>query len=109
MGEGFMWKQILLGIGPLILAAIPATRAIAPIVPVAVAAAEDMIRATGSEKKAAAMQLVEAGVTATNVAAGHEAIDPSAARAVAAGAIDLIVATTNLWSRSTVANMAPIS
>lgn len=103
-----MWKQILLGIGPLILAAIPATRAIAPIVPVAVAAAEDMLRATGPEKKAAAMQLVDAGVTATNVAAGHEVIDPSAVHDVAAGAIDLIVATTNLWARSTVAQMAPI-
>jgi hypothetical protein len=103
-----VWKQILLGIGPLILAAIPATRAIAPIVPAAVAAAEDMLRATGPEKKAAALQLVDAGVTATNVTAGHEVIDPSAVREVAAGAIDLIVATTNLWSRSTVANMSPI-
>lgn len=103
-----MWKQILLGIGPLILAAIPATRAIAPIVPMAIAAAEDMLNATGPEKKAAALNLVDAGVTATNVAAGHEAIDHSAARDVAGAAIDLIVATTNLWSRSTVANMAPI-
>jgi hypothetical protein len=104
-----MWKQILLGIGPLILAAIPATREIAPIVPMAVASAEEMLNATGPEKKAAALNLVDAGVTATNVAAGHEAIDPSAARDVAASAIDLLVATTNLWSRSRVANMAPIS
>jgi len=104
-----MWKHILLGIGPLILAAIPATRPIASIVPSAVAAAEDMLQASGAEKKAAALRLVDAGVTATNVAAGHEAIDPSAARAVADNAIDAIVATTNLWSRTTVATMAPIS
>jgi len=103
------WKHVLLGIGPMILAMIPATRPIATIVPGAIAAAEDMIQATGAEKKAAALRLVDAGVTATNVAAGHEAIDPSAAHAVASSAIDAIVATTNLWSRTTVATMSTIS
>lgn len=95
-----MWKHLLLGIGPLILSAIPATRPLAPIVPAAIAAAEDMLNATGKEKKAAALKLVEAGVVATNVAAGHEVIDPSAAHAVAGSAIDTIVATTNLLSKS---------
>ena len=102
------WKQLLLTIAPLILSSIPRTRDLAPIVPGAIAAAEDMLNATGAEKKAAAMNLVIAGVTATNVAAGHEVIDPSAAHAVAGSAIDTIVATTNLLSKSPVATLSEI-
>jgi hypothetical protein len=102
------WKQILLTVAPLVLAQIPQTRALAPIVPGAIATAEDMLNASGAEKKAAAMNLVTAGVTATNVAAGREVIDPRAVNAVASSAIDTIVATTNLLAKSPVTAPATV-
>lgn len=103
------WKDILLTIGPTVLSLIPATRPIAAIVPAAVAEAEDMLNASGREKKAAALELVHTGVKATNATAGRQVIDPDAAHDVADNAIDAIVATTNLWSKTTVATMSTIS
>lgn len=103
------WKQLLLTIAPLILSSIPKTRDLAPIVPAAIAAAEDMAHASGAEKKAAAMQLVTAGITGANTVAGREVIAPNAALEVADSAIDTIVATTNLLSKSSVATASTIS
>lgn len=100
------WINNLQVLGPLLLAAWPTTRALAPIIVQAVAAAEEMISATGPEKKAAALKLVDAGVIAMNTAAGRQVVDPEFAHTVAAIAIDALVSTVNLWTKTAIATPA---
>ena len=76
------------------------TLRLAPIIVAAVVAAEDMLNATGPEKKAAALTLVDAGVAALNAASGQPVVDPAFARELATRAIDALVATANAWSRA---------
>lgn len=96
------WINTLQVLGPLLLAAWPTTRALAPIIVQAVAAAEEMINASGAEKKTAALKLVDAGVIAMNTAAGREVVDPVFAHTVATIAIDALVSTVNLWTRTSI-------
>lgn len=97
-----MWQQNLQRLGPLILAAYPATLKLAPIIIAAVSAAEEMLRATGPQKKAAALKLVDAGVAALNVAAGQQVMDPTLAHTIADVAIDPLITCINAWSKTSI-------
>jgi hypothetical protein len=102
------WLRTLEAIGSLVLAAWPATRPFAPIIVGAVSSAEDMLNATGSEKKAAALRVVDAGVAALNTAADRDVVKPADAHAIASVAIDALVTTVNVWSETPIATEQPI-
>jgi predicted TPR repeat methyltransferase len=97
-----MWQQTLARVGPLVLAAWRETTQLAPIIVAAVAAAEDMLQASGPEKKTAALKLVDAGVAALNAAAERPVVDPLFAQQVAAIAIDPLITTVNAWSKTSI-------
>lgn len=96
MGLG-SWLSVLKAIGPAVVATlVPGGALIAPIVVAAVGAAERLPGAAGPEKKAAALELVDAGVQAFNLANKRKRVDRTEARNAADNAIDAVVAATNM-------------
>lgn len=91
------WLDILKFIGPTIVAAVvPHGRDLAPIIVDAITAAEQLKGATGADKKAHALTLVEQGAAGANAVAGKTLIDPKEAASTAGVAIDAVVKTVNL-------------
>lgn len=84
--------------GPAVLSAlVPGVGGmLAPLVAAAIQSAEELQGATGPEKKAHALELVEAGAAAANVVAKKMLIDPGQARAIADPAIDTAVQVINV-------------
>lgn len=90
------WLELLKTIGPLVIAStVPGGQLLAPIVVGAIHSAEQLKGASGAEKKAHALELVEAGAAAANAVAGKVVVDPNAAVAAAASGIDTVVKTIN--------------
>lgn len=93
------WKQLVAVLGPLVLANVKHGDKIAPLVPTIVhgiTEAESMKGATGAEKKAHALEIVNDAVTAINSVKGSDLLDPVDAHDAAAHGIDTVVATVNL-------------
>lgn len=90
------WKAILHLAVPIICAVVPAAAPLAPFIIAGISEAEAIKGASSAEKKAHALNIITAGATATNVAAGKVVIDPMLVTATASQAIDTAVGVTNL-------------
>lgn len=94
--DGFLGIVSL--IGPAILAAIPGGAQMAVLIPVIVTAikeAEALKDATGPEKKAHVLNIVDASVTVAN-AVGNVHLDPVKVHDVASSGIDTVIGTISL-------------
>lgn len=93
------WKDfghVLEQIAPIALSVIPGVPPVLiPLVVHGIQTAEAIPGATGAQKKAAALDLVNTGIASTNAAAGKQVIDPTAINAVGEG-IDTVVGVVNL-------------
>lgn len=95
-------KAAILGLlktfGPILLSTLVpgAGGLLAPIIAGAIQSAEELHNASGPEKKAHALELVEAGAAAANVVAKKTLIEPAQARAIADPAIDTAVQVINV-------------
>lgn len=96
------WLTNLYRIGPLILSAWNVTTELAPIIVAAIAAAEKLKTYTGAEKKRTALEQFDAGIVAYNSVAGPHVVDAALAHQVASIAIDAVVATVNLWTKTAI-------
>lgn len=101
------WLKVLFQVGPMILGGFHATARYAPIILDGVATAEQMVGASGQEKKQKALELVDVGVAAINATTTEHKVDPDVARTIAALAIDPLITTTNAWAKSPIA--APVN
>jgi hypothetical protein len=89
------WLQLLVQLGPIILAATP----LAPLtndVVTGMAAAEGLPGATGPQKKSLVQTIVRAAAHGANTQAGRTIIDPALASDSAGHIIDTIVNITNI-------------
>lgn len=89
------FKSLVRFLGPVVLSAVPGGDKIAEHVDVllgAIEEAEQIRGATGAEKKAHVLAIVAAGVTEAN-ASGKVHLDPAAAQAIAAHAVDAVITT----------------
>ena len=93
------WLEILKNVGPIAIAAtVPGGAAIAPLVIAAIKSAEAIKGATGAEKKAHALEIVQAGA---QVAANYtDKIAPAEVTVTASAAIDAAVGATNIIHRA---------
>lgn len=94
------WLKVLELYGPMILAGIPQTQKIAPMVTQAIAAAEEMHTATGMQKKEHALTLVREGVLGLNAAAGKTVVDPEEIVHGVSSGIDTTVHVVNVIHRT---------
>lgn len=85
--------HILEQVGPVVLAAVPATAPLAPFIIRGIAAGELIPGATGPQKKAAALAI--AGEAADALAAKGVLLDRTAAEANVSAAIDTVVGIVN--------------
>jgi hypothetical protein len=90
------WIQLLLGLAPTILAAAKVPAALIPTVTHAIGEAQQLPGASGAEKKAHVLSIVQDGVETFNAAKGKTVIDPALAVAATSGGIDTTIATINL-------------
>lgn len=91
------WLQILKVVGPVLVGVlVPGGPMLAPIIVGAIESAEKMKGATGPEKKAHALELVQAGVSGMNTVAGKTVVMPADAVATASSVIDTVVGVTNI-------------
>lgn len=89
-------------VAPAILTLIPGAHDIAVLVPVIISAikeAEALARATGPEKKAHALAMVDDAITLLN-ATGRVHLDPETAHGVADRGIDVVIGVINLIQRA---------
>jgi len=95
------WLATLYRIGPVILSLFEGTAAYAPYIVAAVGAAEQLADATsGPEKKKYALALVDSSIETYNSLAPDHHLDAAVAHSIASIAIDVLVATINVWSAS---------
>lgn len=90
--------QVIGLIGPGVLLLVPGGVLLAPLVPViihAIGEAEAIKGASGAEKKAHVLAIVEASVTVANTS-GKVALDPAAVQAAAGNGIDAVIATVHI-------------
>lgn len=88
--------NILMQVGPLILALNPATAAIAPIIVSAIAEAQQIKGASGPEKKAHAMKIVETAVTLAHGANVKGFEQPALVLATVSDGIDVTVGAVKI-------------
>lgn len=91
------WLELVRTLAPVILAVVPKGDKIAPLVPVilhGIAEAEAIKGATGEQKKAHVLELVQTGVTAAN-ATGKVHLDPAELGAATSKGIDAVVQGVN--------------
>lgn len=94
------WVKYVYRIGPLILGLWSSTAPIAPLIVAAVANAEQAVGAgKGAEKKQYALAAIDNGLAAYNAIPGAKPISPTVAHNVSSVAIDMLVATVNMWSQ----------
>jgi hypothetical protein len=89
-------------LGPVVLAAVPGGQKIAPLIPTITGAIEDaeaIQGATGAEKKAHVLAIVEAGVATAN-ATGKVTLDPAEVAAIADTGIDTVVQTIKVVEKA---------
>jgi len=85
-------------LAPVVLASVPHGDKIAPLIPTITSAineAEQIKGASGAEKKAHVLSIVQAGVATAN-AAGHAHLDPVEVNEVASHGIDAVIGTVHL-------------
>ncbi len=90
--------NIVGGVGPLVLMAIPGGGVIAPLVPViihAIGEAEAIKGATAAQKKAHVLAIVEASVATAN-STGKVKLDLPEVLAVSSTGIDTVIGTVNI-------------
>lgn len=95
---------VLNAVGPVILSAIPGGEKIGTMIPTIVKGigeAEQIQGASGADKKAHVLALVQDGVTAAN-ASGHVTLDPAEVNAIASSGVDAVIGTIHV-----VHNVAP--
>lgn len=93
------WLDLLKLLAPIIIAAVPAAKVLAPFTPLLITGiteAEQLINGTAETKKAHVMNLVDIGTKTANQVAGKVLVDPVETQKAADEAIDTIVAVTNL-------------
>lgn len=88
--------EILASVGPMILSLLPETAPFAPLVSQAIAAAEQIPGATGPQKKAIAVSIVQIAAQAGDQAAGRTVVDPATLGSLVSQGIDTTVAAVNL-------------
>lgn len=90
--------DVLAKVGPVMLPLVPGGGAISILIPTIVSAigeAEQLKGATGPEKKAHVLSIVEAGVDVAN-STGKVRLDPAEVRAVASEGIDTVVSAIHV-------------
>jgi hypothetical protein len=90
--------QLVGSIGPLVLLAVPGGAVIAPLVPVIIGAigeAEQIKGATGAQKKAHVLNILDAAVVTAN-STGKVNINSTAAQAAADKGIDAVISTIHV-------------
>lgn len=108
----FDWKkfgQVVAMVAPVVLIAVPGGQVLAPLVPVfthAITEAEQMKGATGAEKKAHVMSIVQAAVTIAN-SSGKVTLDQAAVEQAASHGVDAVIGTVKIIEGSKVATPAP--
>jgi len=96
-------------VAPVVLSLVPGVPPVlVPVIQHGIQVAEGMPGATGEQKKAAALDLVNTGITATNAAAGKQVIDPSVINAVSNG-IDTTIGVVNILHKAPVAADADLA
>lgn len=90
--------NVLRVLGPAVLATVPGGEKIAPLIPTitgAIEEAEAIRGASGAEKKAHVLGIVQAGIATAN-ATGKVSLDPAAVQTVAANGIDAVIGALNV-------------
>ena len=98
------WLNLVTLIAPVVLANVKGGDRIASMVPVIVSGiteAEQIAGASGAEKKAHVLNIVQAGVTAAN-ATGKVHLDAADVQAIAGGGIDTVINTLHAIDGATV-------
>lgn len=98
-------------LGPVVLATVPGGEKIAPLIPTITGAIEDaeaIKGASGAEKKAHVLNIVQAGIATAN-ATGKVALDPAGVLVAASTGIDAVVATVNVVKAAHAAPFVPAS
>jgi hypothetical protein len=96
------WIALLKTLAPVILSTIPGMPPIIiPLVVHGIETAESLSHATGAEKKAAVLDLVQTGILAVNAATKSDAVDPVAVAGVVSMGIDTAVDAVNLVHQAT--------
>ena len=96
-------------IGPGVLASVPGGEKIAPHVDTivdAIGEAEQIKGASGAEKKARVLSIVQAGVTTAN-ATGKVQLDPLEVQAIASDGIDAVIGTVHVIEGAKVVKFPP--
>jgi hypothetical protein len=93
------WLKLIEQLAPIVLAATPAAP-LAPFVAIGIAHAEALKGASGPDKQAHALAIVNAGIQATNAVTGKDLIDPAIANQTALSAIDTVVNVANIVSKA---------
>ena len=90
------WLDLVKNLAPLILASVPGVPAvIVPAVIHGILTAEQIPNATGAQKKAYVLDLVQTGLETTNSAAGKQVIETASTVAAVSSGIDATVNAIN--------------
>lgn len=90
------WQDLVKLLAPIVVAAtVPHGALLGPLLATGISDAEQLVGATGPEKKAHVLKLVVDGVLALNTAKGHDVLDPSAVSVAAGQAIDATITVVN--------------
>ena len=90
------WLSIVKMVVPFVLTAAGVPPIIIPLVTGGIAEAQGIKGATGAQKKAHVLNLVSAGVTGMNAAAGKVIVDPTLAVTTTSSGIDTAVGVVNI-------------
>ena len=91
------WLELIKNLAPIILALVPGVPpAIIPAIMHGITTAEGMPGATGAQKKAAVLDLVQVGMETANAVAGKTIVDPAGLSGVVGLGIDTAVNAVNI-------------
>lgn len=97
-------------VGPSVLSVIPGVPPIIiPLVVHGITTAESMQGATGDQKKAAAMSLINDGLTGLNAAKGETVLDPAVVVPAVSQGVDAVVTTINAVKAAHAEDAAEVS
>lgn len=99
------WLAILKTFAPMIIATtVPGGAVIGPLVTHAIEEAESIQGATGAEKKAHTIAIVQDGIAGLNAGAGKVVVDPAAVTTTLSHGIDTAVGVTNMLHKQQTQN-----
>src|SRR6266576_2660858 len=90
------WIQLLFGMAPAILAVAKVPAALIPTITHAMAEAQALPGASGADKKAHVLSIVQDGIDTLNTSKGKTVLDPAKTVAAVSGGIDTTIATIHL-------------